>query len=268
MASATFRFLDLHKELRLMVYDFLPITVSHVKKGEVKLVTHTLPIQILCVNREINNEAKSIMYGTLNTFRFSVPRIFMKSNAHALVSGKHGILPALFDWLLRLYDNPLVKFEQWKSTPTFTSSSDMLDEGKYPGVALFIKQAGFKLMNIFNAMKTNPHYSSRRMAFVNVAFDSTASEEHQIDEDTGMVNHARGSYWHVEEHVYQEMKKTYRSLRWNVWAKETGLKFVLCFCMNSGPEPVQHYEVEVVGMDWDTEGMLWEQGWDEGKFLM
>ncbi|KAF2650113.1 hypothetical protein K491DRAFT_721074 [Lophiostoma macrostomum CBS 122681] len=275
MTSTPFRFLDLPQELRLMVFEFLPITAVHhtikhrlVKDhGEVKIITHTVAIQILCVNRQIYNEAKSTMYGKLNTFRFSVPRIIMTSNAHAVASGKRGLLPTLFDWLLRLHDNPRVKFEQWKATPTFAASALMLNETKYPGVALFIKQSGFKLMNIFNAMKEHQHFCPLYLNYVNVAFDVTASEEHYIDPLTGVQNHFFGSYWHVFDNVYKELRKTYRSLSWNVFPKDSGVNFVIQFCMTRGMF-AQMGEVELVGIDSDVEGLLWEQGWEEGQFLM
>jgi hypothetical protein len=87
MATSTtthFRLLDLPKELRLMIYEFLPITTRRHSivlpdEKEVILIIKSLPVCLLSTGRFVSEEARPFMEEKLRYMKNTPPRIICKT---------------------------------------------------------------------------------------------------------------------------------------------------------------------------------------------
>jgi hypothetical protein len=86
MASspAIFRFTDLPKEIRLEIYEFLPIQTRHFTvptfledKGECTFIIRSLPVAILATCKAVHEEAHGIIAAKLLRMRNFPPQILI-----------------------------------------------------------------------------------------------------------------------------------------------------------------------------------------------
>jgi hypothetical protein len=147
-----FRFMDLPVELRLMVYEFFPITTRHyviyTRKSKRARPEHERPsltvinlqvsVQVLRVCRTVQNEAQATMMSKIQRIKEQTPRIIVDSGATTLFSLKNGVLTHLTHWFRTLRDDKGANFDHWVRQRKVKFPSE---------VRRFIRQAGIQMMN-------------------------------------------------------------------------------------------------------------------------
>ncbi|KAF2027567.1 hypothetical protein EK21DRAFT_114654 [Setomelanomma holmii] len=150
--SSTFRFMDLPVELRLMVYDFLPIRTKHVMfdGGNVEFyapiitaVVYQVPVQVLRVCKGIRDDAQSILKVKMKVVKNITPRVMMDTSCTELLLGEDGLLTFNLFWFMALEDNGDADFRKWLAKRTATGHSLAKMQGS---VLQFLQQAGLQML--------------------------------------------------------------------------------------------------------------------------
>ncbi|KAF1957673.1 hypothetical protein CC80DRAFT_491735 [Byssothecium circinans] len=175
-----FRFLDLPKELRLMVYEFLPTKTRHHKlcfmKGRdpgtnseeyqeyVILVIRSLPVQLLRTCKMINYEVVAILKPKLDSLASTVPQMILScdfltkdTSAHSFGGADYGhnVIRRVLDAAQRLVGEeyvsaPLTEEDIESFGPRWPEPPDAftVDEADTAALVQFIRHAGRYLKSV------------------------------------------------------------------------------------------------------------------------
>jgi hypothetical protein len=107
----TFRLMDLPKDIRLCIYDVLPIKTRHVKistrcgladeSGYVTLVVQSLPVEILRVNKEIKDEAQAILKKNLTVMASATSKVVLSWTPEGSLGGGLGVALEILQYVLK-----------------------------------------------------------------------------------------------------------------------------------------------------------------------
>jgi hypothetical protein len=154
-----FRFMALPRELRLMIYDFLPIMTKHhticeTQPGQVEqgnstgfltvVVLHT-SVQVLRVCRIIRNEAMKTMALQLERIQKMTPRVMVDGSAIQLLIGTNGLFTLLANRFHVLRCNEKADFDSCSQPDRRYQISD--------GVQRFIQQAGRQMLSQWHKLE-------------------------------------------------------------------------------------------------------------------
>jgi hypothetical protein len=153
LQQAHFRFTELPAELRLTIYEFLPIQTKHVvvdnetdaESAVTTLLVQQVPVQLLSVCRLVHNEAKGILELKLRSVREATPKIIMDAGVKgALLERKDGILTHTVEWFRALRGSERADFRQWtaKESSTRSSPAQLSRSTLY-----FVQQAGIQMLH-------------------------------------------------------------------------------------------------------------------------
>jgi hypothetical protein len=180
-----FRFLDLPKELRLMVYDFIPVQGREFKirkdlgTGEIVLddpnpaitaTSYHTSTQILRVCREIHDEAYAIMKRKLDQIKTTTPQTTLYIDAPYSRSLLNDFISMVTHWAQALRENGSRDFRHWlKRRRNGHNSSCSLT---FPAPMLrFIRQAGIQLQQQNQQLYTGDCLENQGIGeFTNVVF--------------------------------------------------------------------------------------------------
>jgi hypothetical protein len=117
-----FRFTDLPAELRLTIYEFLPIQTKHVvveiktdaDSAVLTLVVQQVPVQLLRACRLVQNEAKGVLALKLRSVREATPKIITDAGVKgALLDYNNGPLTHATAWFRALEESNRADFREW-----------------------------------------------------------------------------------------------------------------------------------------------------------
>ncbi|KAH7065978.1 hypothetical protein BKA63DRAFT_572118 [Paraphoma chrysanthemicola] len=123
-----FRFLNLPCELRLIIYEFLPIQTKHVVadfeadpsvSSAITLLIYHIPTQLLRVCRQIRDEAKSILLLKQESIKHATPRTIVHGGAKNMLMNGNGIFTHAVAWFMAVKKNESTDFREWAASEKF-----------------------------------------------------------------------------------------------------------------------------------------------------
>lgn len=153
----SFQFMDLPAELRMMVYEFLPLQQQLFKiwtgvgdepdtKDDVAitLVRYSVSLQIIRFCRTIHREAQVIMRRKARETLDITPQIIVEANRINRSKSHNGILTYVSEWLSALHEYNDLQFDDWSTLADF-SNLPLLALWRRP-IRLFVWQTGLQLL--------------------------------------------------------------------------------------------------------------------------
>jgi hypothetical protein len=154
-----FRFMDLPKELRLMVYDFIPVQGREFKirkdlgtgeialddpKPAIKATSYHTSTQILRVCREVHDEAYAIMKRKFDQIKATTPQTTLYIDAPYSRSLLNDFISMVTHWAQALRENDSTDFRHWlkrrrngrNSSCSLTFPAPMLSSIRQAGIQL------------------------------------------------------------------------------------------------------------------------------------
>lgn len=137
----SFRFLDLPSELRLMVYEMLPVKITRhefVQQSDLPqyfaLIDFAAPVAILATCRQIYEEADAILSSKLQQLQSSethcaIPRLEAGGLALDMITMNDGILQAICDWYNALKDNINADFQSCMTDKGYDFQKSLVARG-------------------------------------------------------------------------------------------------------------------------------------------
>jgi hypothetical protein len=158
LQEKSFRFMDLPAELRMMVYEFLPLQQQLFKiwtgvgdepdtKDDdvaITLVRHSISLQIIRVSRTIHREAQVIMRRKAREILDITPQIIVEASRINRSKSHTGVLTYVSEWLSALHKYNDLQFDDWSTLADF-SNLPLLALWRRP-IRLFVWQTGLQLL--------------------------------------------------------------------------------------------------------------------------
>tara|TARA_R110002003_G_scaffold40_12_gene2751 strand:- start:1905 stop:2693 length:789 start_codon:yes stop_codon:yes gene_type:complete len=212
LQQAHFRFTELPAELRLTIYEFLPIQTKHVvvdnetdaDSAVTTLLIQQVPVQLLRVCRLVHNEAKGILALKLRSVREATPKIIMDAGVKgALLERKDGILTHTVAWFRALRESERADFREWtaKESSRRASPAQLSRSTLY-----FVQQAGIQMLHQWRTrvFVDTQHSDGTTTASVMVAIRVTGRQ----GPSTEPILYGQGSSHFTQTRISHRLKPT------------------------------------------------------------